>query len=500
MSRSKTRGDLGYVAAGMKKQVGDQLCVIGILMLLTSFAWAAFDRDLALAVRGLGGALIVCGLGVRGSGSAIGRVWISRLGLLLFVPGLISMPLLAYLRFATELRLSLSWLVFWFLGLVALCGAVFLLTTRERAVGLSDRQQRLHAELALRFGRGYQAKVDPLRVGAAGYFGLAVLLAEGVLAMRWSGFSSARLPGLLIASWFVFEATWVLHEVGHAVWGIISGFEVAEIHIGGGPSVVRFRLGSVPVELRLLPTHGRVHFRFGETPAWQGLSRVAWAGPVTGVLPLSLGTIGMFFFDRTEAPFWVSACAALAGLLSLGQLSPELARVGDRIGYTDGMWLFLNEAVRRQIFVVRELANLCAGLRASAEARALLPRFVECWELLQSESNDPQRNRLQAALAAAANGEQPSPLSESAMCELFALGMLTQRGLEDDDLSGLEIAVEAYDAGSAPPVLKNRVLDVTARALLARPKPEGLLLAERWARRAIERRPVASTRPEPQLR
>jgi hypothetical protein len=470
----------------MKKQVGEQVCVIGVLLFLSSFVWAAFDADFALAARGLAGALIVNGLGVRSSATKTGRVLVGWFGLLLLVPALISLPLLAFLHFGTGFKVSVSWLVFWFLGLVALCGAVLMLSARERAVGLSEQQQRLHANLALLLGRAYQSKADPLRVRPAGFFWLAVLLAEGALAVRWTGLPVGKLPGLLIASWFVVEATVVLHEIAHAVWGIISGYEVASIRIGGGPLVARFELGSVRVELGLFATHGRVQFRFGETPTWRGLSRVAWAGPVSGILPLFLGIIGMFYFERSEAAFLVCACAALAGLLSLGQLSPELARVGDRIGYTDGMWLFLNEAVRRQIFVVQELANLRAGLPASAEARALLPRFVDFWERLQHESNEPQRTQLLAALASVASNAESSPLTESVMCELFALGMLTRRVLEDDDLSGLEAAIDAYAEGSAPPLLKQRVLADTAQALASRKKPEAVPLAERWARRAAE--------------
>ncbi|MET0795668.1 MAG: hypothetical protein ABW061_29390 [Polyangiaceae bacterium] len=470
----------------MKKQVGDQLCVIGVILLLTSFVWAAFDADLALAVRGLAGALIVSGLGVRGSVTPAGRILVGWLGWLVFVPALLSLPLLAFLHFSSEFRLWVSWLIFWFLGLCALCGAVFLLAARERAVGLSEQQGRVHASWALQLGRAYQAKADPLRVRSAGFFWPVVLCAEGALAVRWSGLPLGKLPGLLIASWFVIEVSAALHEIAHAVWGIILGYGVASIRIGSGPAVARFALGSVPVELGLLATHGRVNFRFGETPTWHGLRRVAWAGPVSGILPFALGTIGMFFFDRDQTAFLVSSCAVLAGLLSLGQLSPGLARVANRIGYTDGIWLFVNEAVRRQIFVLQELANLRAGRAASAEARAQLPRFVAFWEQLQRESNAPQRHRLLIALASVTSDAASSPLTESALCELFALGMLTQRALADDDLKGLEAAVDAYAEGSAPLPLKTRVLDVTAHALLSPARPAAVPLAERWARRAAE--------------
>jgi hypothetical protein len=470
----------------MKKSVGNQLCILGVLLLLTSFGWAAFDADLALAVRGLGGALILSGLGVRGSATRAGRVWVAWLGLLLLVPGLIALPLLVFLRFDTHFAVSLSWLVFWFLGLIVLCGVVFLVATIERAVGLSEREEKRHASLALLMGRAYQSKADPLRLRSPGLFWLAVLLAEAVLAVRWSGLPMGKLPGLLLASWFVVEVTVVMHEIAHALWGIIMGYDVTGINVGGGPLVARFALGRVPVELRLLPTHGRVHFRFGETPSWRALRRVAWAGPVSGVLPLLLGTVGMLFFDRVEALFWVSTCAVLAGLVSLGQLSPEIARVDDRLGYTDGMWLFLNEAVRRQIFVVLELANLCAGLPASAEAHALLPRFLDFWARLQDESNEPQSARMLTALASVASDPESSPLSESPMCELFALGMLTRRALKDDDLGGLAVAVDAYVARSSPVFLKLRVLDLTARALLVAPTPQAASLAKRWSRRAVE--------------
>jgi hypothetical protein len=473
----------------MKKRVGDQLCITGVILLLTSFAWAAFDADLALAVRGLGGALIVSGLGVRGSASVTGRVWVGWLGLLLLVPGLFSLPLLLFLRFGTELRLSLSWQVFWFLGLVALCGAVLMVSATERALGLSERQARLHANVALLLGRAYQAKASPLRVRSDGFFQLALLLAGCLLALRWSGLPPAKLPGLLIAGWFVAEATVVLHEVAHAVWGVILGHEVAGITIGGGPLVIRFALGSVPVELGLLPLHGRVHFRFGDTATWRGMRQVAWAGPVSGILPLLLGTVGLLYFERGELAFWVSACAVLFGVLSLGQLSPERVHLGHRIEYSDGMWLFLNEAVRRQIFLVLELADLRSGLPASAEARALLPRFVDFWQQLKDEPNERQSTRLLAALAAAASDEKSSPLTESAMCQLFALGMLTTRALKDDELSGLEAAVDAYADGSASPLLKTRALDLSARALLFPLRAEAVPLAERWARRAIALRP-----------
>ena len=448
----------------MKKQVGDQLCVIGGLLLLTSFAWAAFDADLALAVRGLSGALIVIGLGVRGSATQAGRVVAGWLGLLMFVPALIALPMLAFLHFGTQLRLALSWLVFWFIGLVALCGAAFLLSAKERRVGLSEQQQRIHARFALLLGRAYRAKADPLRVRPAGYLGLAALVAEGALAVRWAGLPLGKLPGLLIAGWFVLEFSLVLHEVAHAVWGIISGYEVASIRVGSGPRA-RFTLGAVPVELGVLPAHGRVHFRFGETPAWRGLRRVAWAGPVSGILPLALGVAGMFFFDRNETGFWIAACAAFGGFSSLAQLSPELVRIGDGIGYTDGLWLFLNDAVRRQVLVLQELAKLRAGFSASAEARAVLPRFVEFWERLQRQPNEPQRAQLIAALGSVTSNAEASPLTESALCELFALGMLATRALEDNELSALETAVDAYAERSAPLPFKTAVASLRVELL-----------------------------------
>ncbi len=469
----------------MRKQVGTQLCITGVLILLTSFAWAAFDADLALAVRELGVALLVSGVGVRSSATAALRVWLGWLGLLLLVPGLFSLPLLTYLRFGSSFTVSFSWLVYWSLGLLASCGAVLMISATERRVGISERQEKLHADLALLMGRAYQAEADPLRVRSGGAFWIALLIAEAVLAVRWSGLPLAKLPALLIACWFVAEATTVLHELAHTLWGMVLGYDVADIRVGGGPSVARFALGSVPVELGLFPSHGRVHFRFGETPAWQGMRRVAWAGPVSGILPLFLGVLGLFFFERGETLFWISLSALLAGLLSLGQLSPELARVDDRLGYTDGMWLFLNEAVRRQTFVLLELANRCAGLPASDEAHALLPRFIDFWDHLQREANEPQSAQLLAALTPVAAAAD-SPLGESPLCELFALGMLTQRALKDDDLDRLELAVDAYDAGSAPLLLKTRALAVTARALAVPVTPQASLLAERWSRRAVE--------------
>jgi len=407
----------------MKKAIGNQLCITGVLILLTSFAWAAFDAELAFAVRSLGAALIVSGLGVRVSALSFGRVVVKWLGLLLLVPPLFALPLLSFFQVMGQSLLPHQGWCFWFLGLLAACGVVFVVSGSEHAPGLSAKQQRAYDELAWRLGRAYPSTADVLQTRWHGFL-LPLYVAAGcAFAVGGAGLPSARLPVVLLGSALIVAATNALHELAHTLWGMVMGYDVTEIRVGGGPVVLRVPLGSVALELRLLPVHGRVRFAFNETAALRGLRSVAWAGPVSGLLPALLGILGMLFFERHEAGFWISVSGLIAGACSLAQLIPNLGR---RVSYRDGTWLFSNEAVRRQTWVLLELARFSAGQPASAEALAELPRFSEFWEPLTRASDAERRARLLAAIESVTSDAEASPLTESPLCEPFARGVLSR--------------------------------------------------------------------------
>ena len=50
----------------------------------------------------------------------------------------------------------------------------------------------------------------------------------------------------------------VLHEAGHAVAALALGWRVLHVVIGAGPTVKRFRIRGVPIELRAFPVEGFV--------------------------------------------------------------------------------------------------------------------------------------------------------------------------------------------------------------------------------------------------
>ena len=472
----------------MRRGLGAAVSVFGLVALLASFAYSSTDADMGLGTRVVGAALIFVGGCVRTSDSTSGRAWVGLLGLAVCIPSLFALLLFGYLRLGMTFPMAIDRHVWLYLGVATAGGGLLAVVGSERSVAASDRYQRLHADLALMLGR-----VDlPRQAVWRDHVPDAIRLfcSVSLLGMFAIGahLSPVQVLGLGSGAWLIAYGTIALHELAHAVCGRVCGYQVESMSIAGGPLLARFSIGSVSVHLGLLPAHGQVRFRFGGTPVWRGMRRVAWAGPASGVVPLCIGLAAMASSAGNSVAFWCAVIAVMCGAISVGQLIPERIRFGNHVVYSDGIWLFLSEHVRRQIVVVLELSRMRFGLPGSASIREAIPGFAEFWASLNS---GPQKQQWASVLASLASATRPVAVSatEWDMCELFLLGTLLRLSLKENELGGLESAVDAYVIGSAPLLFKTRALDLATCALLFPPRTEGLALAERWARRAVEMLP-----------
>src|SRR5207302_11057413 len=66
----------------------------------------------------------------------------------------------------------------------------------------------------------------------------------------------AKLTALFILLFWI--PLLVVHESGHALVAALLGWRVRRMVVGMGPRLARFRVGPVPVELRLIPVEGFV--------------------------------------------------------------------------------------------------------------------------------------------------------------------------------------------------------------------------------------------------
>jgi hypothetical protein len=140
----------------------------------------------------------------------------------------------------------------------------------------------------------------------------------------------------------------VLHEAGHAAVSHWLGWRVCRIVVGLGRPVLRFRIGSIPVDIRLLPISGYV------LPAPEVLRRprlestlIYAAGPAAELL-LALGALWAVgperLFARTDS-IPIIAVQSLALLVAIDlffNLVPLSTDSENGGAYTDGLGMLVS--------------------------------------------------------------------------------------------------------------------------------------------------------------
>jgi hypothetical protein len=107
-------------------------------------------------------------------------------------------------------------------------------------------------------------------------------------------------PGKLAALFFIAftPPLVVLHEAGHALMAVLLGWHVRRIVIGVNRPVGRWRIGGVPVTLKLIPLSGYVVPIPGDLKAPRlKLALIYLAGP--GIELLLLGLLILYFGPQT---------------------------------------------------------------------------------------------------------------------------------------------------------------------------------------------------------
>jgi hypothetical protein len=84
-----------------------------------------------------------------------------------------------------------------------------------------------------------------------------LLVILGLFAAEvFTNYSPIKLSALFLIGWWV--PLLVLHEAGHALVAAALGWRVRQVVIGMGRVMASFRVGGVPVEIRLFPVQGFV--------------------------------------------------------------------------------------------------------------------------------------------------------------------------------------------------------------------------------------------------
>jgi Peptidase family M50 len=109
----------------------------------------------------------------------------------------------------------------------------------------------------------------------------------------------------IIAMFLAWGPLLVIHELGHALAAWVVNWHVAEIGIGFGRQLWRFRIGETVVRIKILPVEGYVRPapRTGTRARWKLAWIYFWGpGAEMGVLALMLALHEGDLFARTEAP------------------------------------------------------------------------------------------------------------------------------------------------------------------------------------------------------
>jgi membrane-associated protease RseP (regulator of RpoE activity) len=98
---------------------------------------------------------------------------------------------------------------------------------------------------------------EPLTPGERLGYGLFLLVVLGLFAGEIVlNFHPVKLAALFIVLFWM--PLLAVHEGGHAVVAAVLGWRVRRVVLGMGRTILRFRVGSTPVDVRLIPVEGFV--------------------------------------------------------------------------------------------------------------------------------------------------------------------------------------------------------------------------------------------------
>jgi hypothetical protein len=148
-----------------------------------------------------------------------------------------------------------------------------------------------------------------------------------------------------------------LHEGGHALVAHVLGWRICRIVVGHGRNIVRFRLGEVPVDIRVLPIGGHV------LPAPRALKNprlestlIFAAGPgvealAAGAVLLAVGPERLLSLTDDVALIAAQSFCALVALDLFMNLVPLPTESEGASGVTDGLGMLLSPFRPRWHFV-----------------------------------------------------------------------------------------------------------------------------------------------------
>jgi len=194
--------------------------------------------------------------------------------------------------------------------------------------------------------------------GVLGLFAAEILTRPGPI----------RLP--VIAMFLAWGPLLVIHELGHALAAWVVDWRVAEIGIGFGRQLWRFRIGDTVIRIKVLPVEGYVRPapREGTRARWKLAWIYFWGpGAEMGVLALMMALHKGDLFARTDAPLQLimQGTAVAVGVSLFFNLLPM--PFGTRTN--DGMGI---------------LGSFLAP-RAAFEARLTGPNILEARRLLMAD-------------------------------------------------------------------------------------------------------------------
>jgi len=449
-------------------------------------------NDVSFGMLAAGGALTATGAAVGLARTAMSRRLVNYFSLVLFVPGAIGAAGCGLAAYFLQQSLADAWGAWLVCGLATLCGVLLAVGTVERADPLAERFEREIAGAAPSLGLFSDVSLS-LGVSPRGMVVrtlLFVALIAGEIAyFVWKG---AEITLWLALAWPIAWATLAVHELAHALWARVLGYRVSKLTIGGAwARLPEFKIGGVSVALGPLPLHGSTALGSASEPAWRAISRIAWAGPASGALIAAASGLSLLQFPLGPLATKAAILSGLWGLVSLGQLAPDRARIGDRAAYTDGFWLFMPQRLLRRAGRMIELTRLRQGLPSLTGEPLATRGLLEVWrQLADIESPAAQRQRLLGAFDAIS--AEPHCVEHDVTCA-FLIGSLARFAPGDDDFVDVENAVARFVAGDSAAIFKTCLLDVLACHILFEPRESLLPLAERWARKALSISPSDPT-------
>jgi hypothetical protein len=148
---------------------------------------------------------------------------------------------------------------------------------------------------------------------------VAVVLALAAAALL------GNLPALVL---LVVLASMFVHECGHALAAWLTRFKVLAGRLGNGPTVLRFTLGTTPLELHLFPLTGAVAALTSSPRSLRLRVAIYGAGGVTTVVAIVLIIFPLAGHDLRVALIAASIVQAI-NLLPIGFTVRDIPRASD---------------------------------------------------------------------------------------------------------------------------------------------------------------------------